>query len=328
MLRCAMVFLPLLEIIRIYSITHRSITKGTSIHNLEVLLRDRPHPSTSTTSTNTMQRTARQGIARDSTAPGNASNNIIAPSYPLLRMTLVAMINLATAYSTLTWIPSQLSKDPNTTHSIGTLPSLSWTLVALFVSQTFIGLAQSYLHSPSTPTTKKGFAKGDKQSSSSSLFNVLNTSISIGAVGTLICHVFAVLFGAGLVHQAKETGQLACYLSLLTFYPASFVLGTDLQSWLRIFIHNSPQTYTEAAVYCQGMMAIFGAWLGSIVIPLDWDRPWQAWPVPCVLGAFLFYCIGTVVGFVVSVAKRQRAARREFVIDGAARKGGKKVKDA
>lgn len=61
------------------------------------------------------------------------------------------------------------------------------------------------------------------------------------------------------------------------------------------------------------MMAIFGAWLGSIVIPLDWDRPWQAWPVPCVLGAFLFYMIGTVVGLVVSIMMRQQAARREFL---------------
>ncbi|KAF9908679.1 hypothetical protein EC991_009607 [Linnemannia zychae] len=138
--------------------------------------------------------------------------------------------------------------------------------------------------------------------------------MAIGAVGALICHIFAVLFGAGLFNQAKETSQLAVYLSLLTFYPASFVLGTDLKSWLRIFVHNSPGTYTEAAFYCQGMMAIFGAWLGSIVIPLDWDRPWQAWPVPCVLGAFLFYCIGTVVGLVVSIVMRQRAARSEFGI--------------
>ncbi|KAF9303403.1 hypothetical protein BGZ74_003804 [Mortierella antarctica] len=108
--------------------------------------------------------------------------------------------------------------------------------------------------------------------------------------------------------------QFACYLSLLSFYPASFVLGTDIKSWLRIFIHNSPETFTEAALYCQGMMAIFGAWLGSIVIPLDWDRPWQAWPVPCVLGAFLFYMIGTAVGLVVSIVMRQRAVRREFGI--------------
>lgn len=74
-------------------------------------------------------------------------------------------------------------------------------------------------------------------------------------------------------------------------------------------------------------MAIFGAWLGSIVIPLDWDRPWQAWPVPCVLGAFLFYSIGAVVGLVTSIIMRQRALRIEFGIDGDDKKNTEKVKD-
>ncbi|KAG0279658.1 hypothetical protein BGZ97_009538 [Linnemannia gamsii] len=244
-------------------------------------------------------------------------------------------------YSTLIWIPTWLNTythranqkhDPTinyTTLQHAPLPSLSWTLVSLFGLQTVIGLVQWSLHSSSqTASSSKGTKKGSKGGdSSSSVFSVLNTSIVIGAVGTLICHVFAVLFGAGIFNQAKETSQLAVYLSLLTFYPASFVLGTDLKSWLRIFVHNSPGTYTEAAFYCQGMMAIFGAWLGSIVIPLDWDRPWQAWPVPCVLGAFMFYCIGTVVGLVVSIVMRQRAARREFGIGpGTTQAGSKKNK--
>ncbi|CAO3564848.1 unnamed protein product [Mortierella alpina] len=242
------------------------------------------------------------------------------------------------AYATLTWIPALLvdrsgnnaqssssnsSSHEGISHSniniTSTLPSLSWTLVALFIIQTVLGLIQWQLNlSPKSTAVKP--------SAPSSIFSVLNTSMVIGAVGTLICHVFAVLFGAGIVQQAKETSQLAAYLSLLTFYPASFVLGADAASWLRIFIHSSPRTYTEAAFYCQGMMAIFGAWLGSIVIPLDWDRPWQAWPVPCVLGAFLFYCIGTLVGFVVGVVMRQRAARNEFGVAAKASKQGRKHK--
>ncbi|KAK3837342.1 MAG: GPI biosynthesis protein family Pig-F-domain-containing protein [Linnemannia gamsii] len=257
----------------------------------------------------------------------NTSSTLAQPTYPLLRMSLVAMVNLAVAYATLTSIPSWLNththqhaattadhKHQGTSNNNNPLPSLSWTLVTLFGLQTALGLIQWSLHSSSDSNKN---AKKGKSGDSSSVFSVLNTSIAIGAVGTLICHVFAVLFGAGIFSQARETSQLAVYLSLLTFYPASFVLGTDLTSWLRIFVHSSPGTYTEAAFYCQGMMAIFGAWLGSIVIPLDWDRPWQAWPVPCVLGAFLFYCIGTLVGLVVSIVMRQRTARSEFGIGSA-----------
>ncbi|KAF9123039.1 hypothetical protein BGX30_001654 [Mortierella sp. GBA39] len=288
-----------------------------------------------------MQRTTttatRQGLDKVATE-GSRTSPTAQPTYPLLRMTLVAMCNLTMIYSTLTWIPTwlnsythQADQKQDTTNNSSTtlqnapLPSLSWTLVTLFGLQTVLGLVQWSLHSSST---NKG-ASSKSGDSSSSVFSVLNTSIAIGAFGTLICHVFAVLFGAGIFNQAKETSQLAVYLSLLTFYPASFVLGTDLKSWLRIFVHNSPGTYTEAAFYCQGMMAIFGAWLGSIVIPLDWDRPWQAWPVPCVLGAFMFYCIGTVVGLVVSIVMRQRAARNEFGIGsgaGTAQAGSKKNK--
>ncbi|KAF9150713.1 hypothetical protein BG015_007453 [Linnemannia schmuckeri] len=291
-----------------------------------------------------MQRTtttaARQNQGKVATE-GNRITPAAQPTYPLLRMTLVAMCNLAVIYSTLIWIPTWLNTythradqkqdttTNNTTLQKAPLPSLSWTLVTLFGLQTVLGLVQWSLHPSSQATSSnKSVKKSSKGGDSlSSVFSVLNTSIAIGAVGTLICHIFAVLFGAGIFNQAKETSQLAVYLSLLTFYPASFVLGTDLKSWLRIFVHNSPGTYTEAAFYCQGMMAIFGAWLGSIVIPLDWDRPWQAWPVPCVLGAFLFYCIGTVVGLVVSIVMRQRAARSEFGIGlGTAQAGSKKNK--
>ncbi|GAB1868094.1 hypothetical protein CAJAP_09173 [Camponotus japonicus] len=40
---------------------------------------------------------------------------------------------------------------------------------------------------------------------------------------------------------------------------------------------------------------ILGTWLGAIVNPLDWDRPWQAWPIPCIIGALLGYLIAHFV---------------------------------
>lgn len=232
-----------------------------------------------------MQRTTttvtRQGPGKAATE-GSRTTPVAQPTYPLLRMTLVAMCNLTVIYSTLIWIPTWLNSyshqadqkqdttiNNSTTLQNAPLPSLSWTLVTLFGLQTVLGLVQWSLHSSSRATsTNKGSKKDSKGGdSSSSVFSVLNTSIAIGAVGTLICHIFAILFGAGifkyasrlfllalceyiyigylvltvlfLVHsQAKETSQLAVYLSLLTFYPASFVLGTDLKSWLRIFVHN------------------------------------------------------------------------------------------
>lgn len=44
------------------------------------------------------------------------------------------------------------------------------------------------------------------------------------------------------------------------------------------------------------MGTILGAWLGAVPIPLDWDREWQAWPVTVVVGAYVGYAMGKMVG--------------------------------
>uniref|UniRef100_A0AAZ3QME0 Phosphatidylinositol-glycan biosynthesis class F protein n=1 Tax=Oncorhynchus tshawytscha TaxID=74940 RepID=A0AAZ3QME0_ONCTS len=41
--------------------------------------------------------------------------------------------------------------------------------------------------------------------------------------------------------------------------------------------------------------SVVGAWLGAFPIPLDWDRPWQVWPVSCSLGGVIGYLTGLVV---------------------------------
>ena len=41
--------------------------------------------------------------------------------------------------------------------------------------------------------------------------------------------------------------------------------------------------------------ALAGAWLGAFVIPLDWHRDWQLWPVPCVYGAIGGKSLGTLI---------------------------------
>jgi hypothetical protein len=55
-----------------------------------------------------------------------------------------------------------------------------------------------------------------------------------------------------------------------------------------------PASNAEVAAYIQTVSILIGAWLGAIVIPLDWERPWQQWPVSCVLGALLGQSVGSV----------------------------------
>lgn len=132
--------------------------------------------------------------------PLKAGGTISQPAYPLLRMFLFAITNLAIGYSTLTWIPSRLawvvndepsepSEPSKNTQSSQTLPSLSLTLMSLFVCQTILGSVQYSISSRHALKSKMP----------SSFITSFNIAIAIGAIGTLICHIFAVLFGAGII---------------------------------------------------------------------------------------------------------------------------------
>lgn len=59
-------------------------------------------------------------------------------------------------------------------------------------------------------------------------------------------------------------------------------------------MYHSPSSNAEMAAYMQSITILIGAWLGAVVIPLDWERPWQQWPVSCVLGALLGQAVGAV----------------------------------
>lgn len=60
------------------------------------------------------------------------------------------------------------------------------------------------------------------------------------------------------------------------------------------FFWDRPITNSEMAAYIQAVSVLVGAWLGAVVIPLDWERPWQQWPISCVLGAIVGQAIGSV----------------------------------
>ncbi|KAJ0007188.1 hypothetical protein Pint_30405 [Pistacia integerrima] len=43
--------------------------------------------------------------------------------------------------------------------------------------------------------------------------------------------------------------------------------------------------------------AVIGAWFGAWPMPLDWERPWQEWPICVSYGAMAGYLIGMVASF-------------------------------
>lgn len=121
--------------------------------------------------------------------------------------------------------------------------------------------------------------------------------------GTGAYTVLLVLFGAPLAIFHIRTVLLALLLSLLTVWTPVYALGISFKTTpsetlrtrlARIFYELSPRTLAERMLFFPVAGALLGAWAGAFPIALDWDRPWQAWPLTPALGAMAGYQLGAL----------------------------------
>ncbi|CAG8763510.1 7036_t:CDS:2, partial [Cetraspora pellucida] len=113
--------------------------------------------------------------------------------------------------------------------------------------------------------------------------------------GAFMFHLIAVVFGAPVIDDVQNTWLFALYISLLAIYPPACAFKNQGPIWARVFSDGSPESIPEKLIYYTTVATVVGAWLGAIVIPLDWDRPWQVWPIPCVIGGFVGHGIGSII---------------------------------
>jgi len=126
--------------------------------------------------------------------------------------------------------------------------------------------------------------------------------------GVPIIYLLLVLFGAPLTSHCTQTALLSLLLSLLVIHTPIYSLGlpslssdstayADRLTFVRLFSEFSVRTHLERALVYPVIGSVVGCWIGAFVLPLDWDRPWQAWPlIPAYMAVF-----GHVVGALVSV---------------------------
>lgn len=107
-------------------------------------------------------------------------------------------------------------------------------------------------------------------------------------------------------------------MALLTVTPLVYVHGVDGPVWKQIWAFARPAD----AVWGGALGACVGAWLGAVPIPLDWcvssspytnslrlfnmdlltylawfrDRPWQAYPITILTGAYIGFAAGQLIG--------------------------------
>lgn len=106
---------------------------------------------------------------------------------------------------------------------------------------------------------------------------------------SVIFYGFICLILGAPLNQYEETVSLASTLTTLTIFPIVLFIGYS-ETFQLLFSETFELRGPLANSYltllknnCIGV--ILGAWGASVVAPLDWDRPWQVYPVPNVVGA-------------------------------------------
>lgn len=114
----------------------------------------------------------------------------------------------------------------------------------------------------------------------------------------------AVLFGAPLLQKYSRTACWATLQSSLTF--------AQMKDWKQIQRlgqgikpSNARERKTWGSVYGAGV----GAWVGALPILLDWDRPWQAWPITITYGAALGFVGGRLIAMWVGSLNEEMHGR-------------------
>ncbi|KAL2322112.1 hypothetical protein Fmac_026491 [Flemingia macrophylla] len=131
-------------------------------------------------------------------------------------------------------------------------------------------------------------------------------------VGALLNLLGAIALGAPVTSQyLPKTVNWALMMSLFTTVPASCVLGSSWTDWRRIFAQTKPNGSIEYLLCLPAHGAVIGAWFGAWPMPLDWERPWQEWPISVSYGAIAGYLVALIasLGFVLACGRPQHIKR-------------------
>lgn len=132
-------------------------------------------------------------------------------------------------------------------------------------------------------------------------------SLLLCASSVCIFDFLEVCAGAPFFDKQSQTASLAIMLTVLTVVPSCLTIGYEETVELLLNISTYSGDLLSNIVKNNICFTLLGAWLGAIVIPLDWDRPWQVWPVPCYFGGLL----GNVVGNMANLAFTMQSSSKD-----------------
>ncbi|OQR92057.1 hypothetical protein ACHHYP_04089 [Achlya hypogyna] len=134
--------------------------------------------------------------------------------------------------------------------------------------------------------------------------------LTLASVGVI--HVILIFFGAPVLDLFQRTLLLATYLAFMAVLPLTSALGlVHAHEYVETILHQRWRNHGERQGTCTFVGTLLGAYIGALLLPLDWDRPWQQWPLPCVYGAVYGQIAGLVVATGLLVAQTQVVKRHD-----------------
>lgn len=116
--------------------------------------------------------------------------------------------------------------------------------------------------------------------------------------GALVSAFAAIALGAPVgTKYLSSTINWSMMMSLFAVVPAASVFGSSWTDWQRLFACTKPVGTVDFMICLPAHGAIIGSWFGAWPMPLDWERPWQEWPICVSFGAIAGYLIGMVASF-------------------------------
>lgn len=116
--------------------------------------------------------------------------------------------------------------------------------------------------------------------------------------GAVVNALGAIALGAPVgIQYLPKTINWSLMMSLFTIVPAASVFGSSWTDWQRIFACTKPNDPVDYMICLPAHGVVIGAWFGAWPVPLDWERPWQEWPVCVSYGAIAGYLVSLVASF-------------------------------
>lgn len=129
---------------------------------------------------------------------------------------------------------------------------------------------------------------------------LLISSIILSILISIPIFIILILLGCPVSDHLLETFYLANHLSLMIVSP---VLNLFKLDFTRIYYVIQSDKISiilrENPLLLSGLCSIIGTWCGVIPIPLDWDRPWQNWPITLLVGGYSGFTIGNIISLFI-----------------------------